>query len=61
MEKEINTGIFPDVGEMTIDEIDCALNNLPMAVSCCIITGTEARERRYLLMRTKEKKILETL
>lgn len=45
---------------LTIKEINTALNGLSLAVQNCIISKTDAVEKRYNLMSAKEKKILET-
>lgn len=45
---------------LSIDEINSALNNLPLAVASFIISQTDAEKKRYKLLTAKETKILET-
>lgn len=48
------------IRQMSIPEIDQAINSLPSAVSCRIITAADAGKQRDLLMSVKRNKILET-
>lgn len=45
---------------LSIEQINTALNSLSFAEKCFILSATDAKKQRYLLMNAKEQKILES-
>lgn len=48
------------VADLTIEQLDTAIDNLPYAKKCFILSETEVKKQKELLMKTKREKILET-
>lgn len=49
-----------EINNLTIDQINEAINNLSLAQKCFILSATDVEKQRLLLMNAKQKKILET-
>lgn len=49
-----------EIHNLTIDQINEAINSLSLAQKCFILSATDVEKQRLLLMNAKQKKILET-
>lgn len=49
-----------EINNLSIEQIDSALNNLSLAQNCFILSPTDVEKQRVLLMNAKDKKILKT-
>ena len=48
-----------EISNLSIEQLDYALNNLSLAQKCFILSPTDVEKQRDLLMNAKNKKILE--